>query len=98
MFIFPSVYEGFGIPILEAMAAQCPMLLSDIPIFREITQDQAIYFRHDNIEAIANAIECGLKSNTERERIVKYSNNRLGDFNFVILAEQLANLYKKINE
>ena len=44
LFVFPSSYEGFGIPILEAMAAGCPMVLSDIPVFREITENRGIYF------------------------------------------------------
>ena len=37
LLVFPSSYEGFGMPILEAMAASRPMVLSDMPVFREIT-------------------------------------------------------------
>ena len=59
LFVFPSSYEGFGIPILEAMAAGCPMVLSDIPVFREITQDKGVYFPHDDVEAMAAAIDDG---------------------------------------
>lgn len=42
--VFPSVYEGFGLPILEALATSCPVLASDIPIFKEIGKDALIYF------------------------------------------------------
>lgn len=42
--IFPSFEEGFGIPLLEAVSVDLPVLCSDIPIFREIMGDQAIYF------------------------------------------------------
>lgn len=43
-FIFPSLYEGFGLPPLEAMACGCPVLVSDIPVEREICGDAAQYF------------------------------------------------------
>ena len=43
-FIFPSLYEGFGLPPLEAMACGCPILVSDIPVEREVCGDAAMYF------------------------------------------------------
>ncbi len=43
-FIFPSLYEGFGLPPLEAMACGCPVLASDIPVLREVCGDAAVYF------------------------------------------------------
>ena len=49
-FIFPSIYEGFGIPILEALSRNCRILLSDIPPFREITFGQFLYFKPNNEE------------------------------------------------
>jgi glycosyltransferase involved in cell wall biosynthesis len=45
LFVYPSLYEGFGLPILEAFKAQCPMLLSDTECFREVAGDAAVYFR-----------------------------------------------------
>lgn len=93
LFVFPSAYEGFGIPILEAMAARRPMVLSDLPVFREITEDQLIYFPHDDVEAMVAAIEQGLTSSVERERIVVYGDKRVGDFSFANLGKELADLY-----
>jgi len=44
LFVFPSLFEGFGLPPLEAVACGCPAILSDIPIFREIFGDSGLYF------------------------------------------------------
>ena len=96
LFVFPSSYEGFGIPILEAMAAGRPMVLSDIPVFREITQDQGVYFRHDDVEAIAFAMENVLSSSGERARLVDYGNERVKAFSFPKLAGQVECLYKSL--
>ncbi len=101
LFVFPSSYEGFGIPILEAMAAERPMVLSDIPVFREITQDKCVYFQHDDAEAMATAIEKVLSSSSERMRLIGYGKARVQAFSFQSLAGQLANLYgslKNANE
>jgi glycosyltransferase involved in cell wall biosynthesis len=43
-FVFPSLYEGFGIPPLEAMTQGCPVLAADIPAVREASGDAALYF------------------------------------------------------
>jgi len=96
LFVFPSSYEGFGIPILEAMAAQRPMVLSDIPVFREITQDKGVYFPHDDVELMATAIEKVLSSNSECERLVEYGNQRVQDFSFPILAAQMERFYRSL--
>lgn len=96
LFVFPSTYEGFGIPILEAMAAGCPMALSDIPVFREITQDRGIYFPHHDVESMAFAIENVLSSSSERARLVEYGNERVQDFSFPSLAAQVERLYRSL--
>jgi glycosyltransferase involved in cell wall biosynthesis len=76
------------------MAAKCPMVLSDIPVFREITQDSGLYFRHDDAESMASAIDTGLNSSSERARLVEYGNERVKAFSFRSLAAQLASLYR----
>jgi len=55
--VFPSVFEGLGLPALEALALGCPLLCSDIEVFREVVGDAAIMFDPLNQVEIANAIE-----------------------------------------
>lgn len=96
LFVFPSTYEGFGIPILEAMAAGRPMVLSDIPVFREITQDKGVYFSPRDVESMALSIESVLSSSSERIRLVEYGNERILAFSFRKLAAQMEHLYKSL--
>lgn len=55
-FIFPSIYEGFGIPPIEAMECGCPVLASDIPVIHEVCADAAEYFDPDNVKSIHDII------------------------------------------
>ena len=56
-FVYPSTFEGFGMPVLEAMAAGIPLACSDIPPLREVAGDAALFFDPLNEDAIASAIE-----------------------------------------
>jgi glycosyltransferase involved in cell wall biosynthesis len=55
-FIYPSTFEGFGMPVLEAMAAGVPVACSDIPVLREVAVDCAIYFDPLDEAAIERAL------------------------------------------
>ena len=96
LFVFPSSYEGFGIPILEAMAAERPMVLSDISVFREITQDQGVYFPHADADAMAVAINTVLSSSNERARLIDYGKQRAQAFSFQRLSGQMESLYRAL--
>ena len=70
-FIFPSIYEGFGLPLLEAMTCGCPVLASDIPVFREVCGDAAIYFNPYDEMSIRNTIEHFLRLDKEEQERLK---------------------------
>jgi glycosyltransferase involved in cell wall biosynthesis len=53
--VFPSLYEGFGQPVLEALACACPVACSDLPPLREVGGDVAVYFDANDAESIAQA-------------------------------------------
>lgn len=96
LFVFPSTYEGFGIPILEAMAARRPMVLSNIPVFREVTQDLSVYFDPYDVDSIACTIGNVLSSNEECAGLIAYDNGRITSFNFSNLAAQVEELYRAL--
>jgi len=96
LFVFPSVYEGFGIPILEAMAAKRPMVVSDIPVFKEITQGKGAYFSHEDSESIARSIDEVFSSSNERSRLVQYGNDRVLDFAYERISMTLEQLYRSL--
>ena len=96
-FVFPSSYEGFGIPILEAMAANRAQVLSDIPVFREITENQGVFFSHRDAGAMAHAIEQVVCSSDEESRLVAYGKARLLDFSFDRLSDEIIKIYKRLS-
>ena len=96
LFVFPSAYEGFGIPILEAMAAKRPMVISDIPVFKEISQGKGVYFSHDDPESIASSIDEVLTSTTERSRLIQYGSERVLDFGYERISTRLEQLYRSL--
>lgn len=93
LFVFPSYYEGFGIPLLEAMAAKRPMVLSDLDVFKEITEHNMVYFPPNDVEAMADAIETGFMSTETRIRMMEYGVRRVADFSFLRLAKKMQGVY-----
>ena len=96
LFVFPSLYEGFGIPILEAMSFKCPIVLSNISVFKEITQKKAIYFSPESPQSIEKIISSVFVSRKKKSYLINYGTKRLKDFTVEASSEKLINLYSQI--
>jgi glycosyltransferase involved in cell wall biosynthesis len=92
--VFPSLYEGFGIPLLEAMAAGRPLACSDLGVFREITADRGCYFQADDLDGMVKALALVLDDDLLRGRLIEHGTRRVLDFSFEALAAELEQLYR----
>lgn len=73
VFVYPSLYEGFGLPVLEAQACGCPVVASDIESLREIGGSCVIYVNPNKVEDIKDGIAGTLNN---RQRLLKKGRNR----------------------
>ena len=80
--VFPSVNEGVGLPILEAMATGVPVLCSKSGALPEIAGDAAYYFDSDNIEEIATGLEKIVTDNELRSTLTNKGLERVEAFNW----------------
>jgi len=99
-FIFTSEYEGFGIPILEAYAADCPVMLNHASCFPEIAGDAAIYFEMSIGESsLAEKTEKMLSmSQEERENLLSKQRVQLAKYSWKESAEKLSQVYRQVAE
>ena len=91
-FVYPSLNEGFGIPLAEALAAGLPMAVSNISVFRELTEDLPVYFHPNNADEMAAAmISITTAEEQTRQRIKRPSlQNKINPQN---VASQLMQTY-----
>ncbi len=97
--IFPSLMEGFGLPNFEAIACGKLPVMSDIPVFREIWNDDVTYFNPNNENEIATKILSVINLPEEKyKNKVEILKKRLDDFNWKNTAEETLKIYKSINQ
>jgi len=95
-FIFPSLAEGFGIPIIEAFANNCPVLASEIPCFQELGGNAIKYFNPKNIDSIVEAAETVLTNSKYRQKLVKIGASLAKNFSWDKTAKETLSVYKEI--
>lgn len=92
-FLFPSLYEGFGLPPLEAMAAGCPVITSAVTSLLEATAGHVIYFDPENIDSIMNSIEILLHSGQLRDNLRVRGRNFASNFSWSRTGDQILDFY-----
>lgn len=94
LFVFPSFYEGFGLPIIEAMKCKLPIIISDIPTHREVADDAAKYFSTTNDEELANSIISLLQDETQKNNLIQKGFDRAHYFDWTKTAKQTLKIYE----
>ena len=94
--LFPSFYESFGFPVLEAMLNYCPVIASDIPALNEICEDKAILCDPYDVADIANKTLLVLKDEKVRNKLVKEGYNHAIKFTWKKAGEETLNVIKEV--
>ncbi len=95
LFAFPSRHEGFGIPVLEAMAQETAVVCSDIPALREVAGDAARFVAVDDTDRWVDALTTLLGDATERERLVAAGRARVANYSWERCARETSEVYRE---
>jgi glycosyltransferase involved in cell wall biosynthesis len=94
-FVFPSLYEGFGLPVLEAFASNTPILLSNGGSLPEIGGDAVEYFNSNDVNSIFNSTEKLINNFERREALKIAGKHRLQKFSWDKMYNETIEVYKK---
>jgi glycosyltransferase involved in cell wall biosynthesis len=94
-FVYPSLKEGFGIPLLEAMCSFCPLCISDIPPFREVAESRPVYFNPLSVEDMTRAFDVCLEQGHRPDKLAE-SARHAKEFTWAANVEAVWNIYRKI--
>ena len=96
VFVYPSLYEGFGLPLVEAMACGAPVITSDIPSIRETVEDSARLVDPLNVEEQARAIVEMLSNEEVRRHFSDRGAERVKSFSWERTAERTLEVYREV--
>ena len=95
-FVYPSKYEGFGIPPLEAMSLDCPVICSRCSSIPEVVGDAGEYFDPHDVGSLTHAIERVLQSAERREELVALGRARCREFSWERCAQDTLSIYRTL--
>jgi glycosyltransferase involved in cell wall biosynthesis len=96
LFVYPSLYEGFGLPPLEAMALGSPVACSNATSIPEIVGEAGEYFDPGHAESITHAMEAVLYSGTRRQELIRLGYERALGFGWDRCARETLDIYRAI--
>jgi hypothetical protein len=96
VFAFPSLYEGFGLPPLEAMACGVPVVVADTSSLPEVVGDAALRIDPLRVDGLAAALDRTIQDSTLRHNLISKGYERARQFTWKAAAQQLRNLYLKL--
>ena len=96
--MFPSLYEGFGLPILEAMSCGAPVITSNVSSMQEVAGGAALTVNPYDTGSIAEAMNKLLKDEQLRERLISMGFQRVKEFSWKKCAEQTLEVLNTVGE
>lgn len=96
VFVFPTLYEGFGIPVLESFHCRCPAVISNVSSLPEVGGDGAMYFNPDEKGTLETALNEVLSSESLKKDLVKKGTEQLRQFSWKKNAEETIALYRSV--
>lgn len=97
-FVYPSLYEGFGLPPLEAMSCKTPVITSNLTSIPEVTSDAAILINPHNIDELSSALVTLLNNDSLKQNLAEKGYKRSQNFTWNNTAEKTFAAYKKVIE
>ena len=98
IFLYPSLYEGFGLPVLEAMACAVPVITSNVSSLPEVASDAAILVNPYSEKQIYEAILYLVDNENKREQLIDMGLKNIKKFSWENTAKQTLNIYQQIYE
>lgn len=95
-FVYPSLYEGFGLPILEAFDNNCPVICANNSSLPEVGGDAALYFDNEDADKLAETVEMLFMNNYIRKKYIELGRNRCKEFTWEKCFEKTNKVYRKI--
>ena len=93
---FPSLYEGFGLPILEAMACGTPVVASRASCLPEVAEGAALMVEPTNVDELSTALEMLLVDAQLRSRLIDQGRQRASQYTWRVAAERLLGVYERV--
>ena len=96
LFVYPSLYEGFGLPVLEAMACGTPVAVSRTSSLPEVVGDAGLYFDPSDTDQIATCISQALSNQPLRERLRRKGLEQAAKFSWQKMAQETLEVYQRV--
>jgi glycosyltransferase involved in cell wall biosynthesis len=96
LFVYPSLYEGFGLPPLEAMACGCPVITSNVSSLPEVVGDAGFIVDPSDIGGLSRTIKELLANDSLRENVIRKGLKRIKEFSWEKTAKESLKVYKEV--